>query len=81
MEIHVAPAGHVLDPDALGAPDGVQAGRRDGLVQEGGAVSRQQLTRVRVEVLALPGARRALWLTSPSLWLGLTPLVGCMAVR
>jgi hypothetical protein len=54
MEIHVAPAGHVLDPDALGAPDGVQAGRRDGLVQEGSAVARQQLARVRVEVLALP---------------------------
>jgi hypothetical protein len=54
MEIHVAPAGHVLDPDALGAPDGVQAGRRDGLVQEGRAVARQQLARVRVEVLALP---------------------------
>jgi hypothetical protein len=54
MEIHVTPAGHVLDPDALGAPDGIQAGRRDGLVQEGRAVARQQFTRVRVEVLALP---------------------------
>jgi hypothetical protein len=49
---------------------GVQAGRRDGLVQEGGAVARQQLTRVRVEVLALPlcAGGAAVPLTSPSLW-------------
>jgi hypothetical protein len=47
-----------------------QAGRGDRLVQERRAVARQQRARVRVEVLALPLRAAALWLTSPSLWLG-----------
>jgi len=34
VEIHVAPAGQILDPDALGLADRRQAGGRDRLVQE-----------------------------------------------
>jgi hypothetical protein len=39
VEIHVAPAGRVLDPDPLSFADRVQARRRDRLVQEGGFVA------------------------------------------
>ena len=60
VEVHVAAAGHVLDVRALGLADRRQAGRRHRLVQEGGAVARQQCAARLVEVLALPGraARR-----------------------
>ena len=54
MEVHVASAAHVLDPDALGPGDRTQAGRGNRLMQESGAVARQQVTRVLVQVLRLP---------------------------
>jgi hypothetical protein len=54
VKIHVAPAGHVLDPDALGAADRVQARRRHRLVQERGAVAVEQGARGHVEVVRLP---------------------------
>jgi hypothetical protein len=34
VEIHIAAPGHVLDVDALGLGNGVEAGRRDRLAQE-----------------------------------------------
>ena len=54
VEIHVAPARHVLDPDALGLGDGTQTRRRDRLVQKGGAVARQQGARCVVQMPGLP---------------------------
>jgi hypothetical protein len=34
VKIHVAAAGHILDVDALGLGDGIQAGRRNRLTQK-----------------------------------------------
>ena len=58
MEIHVAPAGHVFDMQALGFHDRRQAGRRDRLVQEGGVIAFEQRAAGGVEMRGLPrGAR------------------------
>jgi hypothetical protein len=55
MEVHVAPAGQVLDEQAFGLGDGRQAGRGHRLVQEGRAVARQQRAAGLVQVFTLPG--------------------------
>ena len=56
MEIHVAAPCGVLDPDAFGLADGIEAWRGDRLVQEGGTVTRQQRPGSLVEVGGLPRA-------------------------
>ena len=57
VEIHVAAAGRILDPDALGLGDGVEAGRRHRLAQEIALVLGEQRRASRVERSRLPGAR------------------------
>ena len=66
VEIHVAPAGHVLDPDALGLGNGVEARRRHRLAQEVARVLGQQRAVVSSSARACQAARRLVRLVSPS---------------
>src|SRR5262249_49402479 len=45
VEIHVAAAREILDPDSLGLADRVEAGGRSPLVQEDGGIAREQIPR------------------------------------
>src|SRR5690606_26573590 len=54
VEIHVATAGDILDPDALRLGNRIEARRRDGLAQEIALVFRQQHAGAVVEGAALP---------------------------
>ena len=54
VEIHVAAPSRVLDPDAFRLDDGVEAWRRDGLMQESARVALEKGAPARVEMLALP---------------------------
>ena len=66
VEIHVAAAGEVLDPDAFRLGDGVEARGRDRLAQEVALVVGQQRARRRVEGRACQSARRPVRLVSLS---------------
>src|SRR5690606_5575088 len=55
VEIHVAPAGGVLDPDAFRLRDGAEAGAGKALVQEGGGVARDEVLRPPVPEARIPG--------------------------
>ena len=76
MEIHVAAAGGVLDPDPLGAGDGVEAGRGDGLPQERGLVAGEQVRGRRIERRSCQAARRPVRLVSPPI-----PTCACIGAR
>ncbi len=54
VEIHIAAARHILDPDAVRLRYGVKARRRDGLAQEMPLVGRENLPRGGVERAGLP---------------------------
>jgi hypothetical protein len=56
VKIHVAAAGHVLDVDAFGLGDGVQAGRRNRLAQKMTLIRLQQRARGVIERPRLPGS-------------------------
>src|SRR5205085_11889485 len=59
VEIHGATAGRVLEPDALGADDGIEARGRHRLAQEIFLVFGEQPLRCGVEILRRPCS--ALW--------------------
>ena len=56
VEIHVAPAGGILDANAFGLDDGIEARRRDGLPEEIALVLGQKRARGGVEIAPRPGA-------------------------
>jgi hypothetical protein len=62
VEVHVAAAGQVLDPDPLRAPDRREAGRGERLVEEVAGVLVQERASRGVEVAPRPGRplRRAI---------------------
>ena len=69
VKIHVAPAGRILDEDALGLGDRIEARRRHRLAQEIALVLGQQRARGGIERAPLPRARaRPVRLVSLSDW-------------
>src|SRR5258706_9916660 len=54
MKIHVAPAGHILDENALSPTDAAQARRRHGLMQERLCVAIEQRARLGIDMALAP---------------------------